>query len=311
MRRILFLTVPIMLLVVTMVFTSCSPAAATETTPLSTATQITKTLIPTRLAVTPVPATTRIPYVFQVTTRYGQEVQFDRTVMLEPNDYVSFHTETLPQGIPLSSGVEISSEYISVVSFGLPSADWDDQAGTGTWKVSILLTDGSTIDGSLGFKAHHRLRFTGFSNFGYVSVDLPDVLKIDIKRGTPPKPILKELQGSKFITVETTGGDFIKVADPKIFARCMYVLNIEFYCCHDDTITAFPLQADADISLDVVKSIDLSKPDSVTVNLLDGTTKISQFRPSVACPKTAWRLRGKAALGDFEIMLASVKRIER
>ena len=310
MRRILFLTVPIMLLVVTMVFTSCSPAAATETTPLSTATQITKTLIPTRLAGTPVPATTRIPYIFQVTTRYGQEVQFDRTVMLEPNDYVSFHTETLPQGIPLSSGVEILYDYVSEVTFGLPSADWDDQAGTGTWKVSILLTDGSTIDGSLGFKAHHRLRFTGFSNFGYVSVDLPDVLKIDIKRGTPPKPIPKELQGSKFITVETTGGDFIKVSDPKIFVRCMYVLNIEFYCCHDDTITAIPLEGRADIPLDTPGKIEFSGANTVTIRMPDGTSSAATLRPSAACPKTAWRMRGKTALGDFEIELSQLKKIE-
>ena len=93
--------------------------------------------------------------------------------MLEANEYVAFHTESVPQGIPIASGVEISFDYISQVDFGIPTSDWDSApqassspeplvnpsgevvlpdspSGVGNWPVTITLTDGSKISSSLG-----------------------------------------------------------------------------------------------------------------------------------------------------------------
>ena len=105
---------------VTIVVMAC---AACVSTPQETASIPVpeKTLIPTRETA---PQLTPYPVTYLATTRAGQELQF-RNIMLEANEYVAFHTESVPQGIPMASGVEISFDYISQVDFGIPTSDWD------------------------------------------------------------------------------------------------------------------------------------------------------------------------------------------
>jgi len=231
--------------------------------------------------------------------------------------------------------------YITQVDFDLPSPDWDynpgpgaaatDQsgelvlpdspAGSGNWPVLVALTDGTKITASLGFKAHHKIHVTGESNYGYIDIELIDVQKIVIKRISTPRPIPNEPVGDDLIFIETLNGEIVKVANPTVFARCMY----DVYCCHGETLNAIPLLGGADLSLNLVKSIVfpapsdlLSKrppvkqlPVAVTITMPDGTSSNATLRPSADCPGTAWRIRGKAALGDYEIELASIKKITR
>jgi hypothetical protein len=48
----------------------------------------------------------------------------------------------------------------------------------------------------------------------------------------------------------------------------------------------------------------------VSVTLKDGKILNGRLRPSADCPGIGWRLRGKAALGDFELPLSLIKRIK-
>jgi hypothetical protein len=84
----------------------------------------------------------------------------------------------------------------------------------------------------------------------------------------------------------------------------------DVYCCHYDDITSLPLPS-ADIPLSNIQSVDFSDPDKVIVTMQDGALINTKLRPSTNCPSTAWRIRGKAVLGDFEIELTSIKRISR
>jgi hypothetical protein len=276
----------------------------------------TKTLIPTRANLTQQLTPSNITVL--VTTRMGQELTFE-TFRVEPNEYVSFHTEALPQGLPMASGVEISYDYISQVDFGQSSADWDSVnpaknnlspqfvGGVGTWPVTVTLTDGTQIRSSLGFKAHHQLHFTGTSNYGYLDFNLADVQKLAIRRISTPVVIPKEPSGSDLFNVHTTQGDTIRVTSPKIFTICMY----EVYCCYEETLKAIPIQGGKDVLLNELKTISFTTPEAIALTFLDGKGSQATIRPSTACPDANWRLRGKAALGDYEIELGSVKSIER
>ena len=299
-------------------------------TPAPIFTPLTKTLIPTRAVAGSTLPLTPEPVAFLLTTRAGQELQF-RNIMLEPNAYVAFHTESVPQGIPMPNGVEISFDYIAQVDFDLPSPDWDstpkpglaatDQSGelvlpdvptgSGNWPVTVILTDSTKITDSLGFKAHHKIHVTGQSNYGYLDIELVDIQKIVIQRTSTPRPIPHDLLGDDPIFIETLNGETVKVTNPKVFARCMY----DVYCCHGEALDVIPLLGGADLALKDIKSIIFPPPSDllsqVTVTLPDGTFSNATLRPSADCPGTAWRMRGKAALGDFEIELASIKKIER
>ncbi len=57
-------------------------------------------------------------------------------------------------------------------------------------------------------------------------------------------------------------------------------------------------------------SKSFNAPEAVTLIFLDGKASQATIRPSTTFPDANWRLRGKAALGDFEIELASLKSIE-
>jgi hypothetical protein len=157
-----------------------------------------KTLIPTRPSparIFPVGETT-----YDVTTRAGQQLVFS-SLRLEPNEYVAFHTEALPQGIPLASGEEIPFEYIERVDFGSPSEDWDDKTNVGTWPLTVRLTDHQTRKSSLGFKAHHKIRITGDSDYGYVEIELPDVQEIIVKHHIPIKSFPSSVFSESTISV--------------------------------------------------------------------------------------------------------------
>lgn len=215
--------------------------------------------------------------------------------------------------------MEINYNYISQVDFGQPSTDWDPVypakdnlspqfvGGVGTWPVTVTLTDGTQIRSSLGFKAHHQLHFPGTYNYGYLDFNLVGVQKIAIRRISTPVAIPKELSGSDQITVHTTQGDTVRVALPKIFTICMY----EVYCCHEETLQAIPIEGVKDVLLSELKSISFTTPEAVTLTFLDGKVSQATLRASTACPDANWRLRGKAALGDYEIELGSLKSIER
>ncbi len=302
--------------------TACQPGATPSAPPA-------KTLIPTSAMLAAPPPLTPDPVSMNVTTRAGQTLFFG-SIRLEPNEYVAYHTESLPQGIPLANGVEIDYDYIAQVDFGLPSPDWDvlltpsgtpdpllDSAGevvlpgspvgTGTWPVTVTLTSGTRLIASLGFKAHHQIHLTGQAySFGYLDLNLVDIQHIVFQRNTAPRPIPSGPPGEKNLTVETLSGDVVVISDPKIFARCMYAV----YCCHDEALTALPVLGKADIALEMIRAVVFPDPDSASVTLSDGQTFVVTLRPPADCPGTGWRLRGKAALGDFEIMLALVKRIE-
>lgn len=282
-----------------------------------------KTLIPTRESA---PQLTPYPVTYRATTRAGQELQF-RRIMLEANEYVAFHTEGVPQGIPVASGVEISFDYISQVDFGNPASDWDSApqanatpkplinpsgevvlpdliSAVGNWPVTITLTDGSVVSTSLGFKAHHKIHLTGDSNYGFVDIPLTDFQKLVIERTTNPGPIPSQPAGENLITVETLSGDVVSVAHPRLFTTCMY----DVYCCHGEDLTALPLEG-ADISLDDIKSVEFMDGIAL-VTLRDGETTDAKLRPSPDCPGIGWRLRGKSALGDFELPLSLIKNLE-
>lgn len=282
-----------------------------------------KTLIPTREAS---PRLTPAPITYLATTRAGQELHF-RRVLLEANEYVAFHTEGVPQGIPLANGVEVSFDYISQVDFDLPTSDWDSVlrsattpeplvnpdgevvlpdliSDSGSWPVTLTLTDGSKILTSLGFKAHHKIHLTGDSAYGFLDVSLTDIQKIVIQRTTDPKPIPSQPSGDNLITVETSGGETVSIAYPKLFTTCMY----DVYCCHGEDLTSLPLES-GNIPLGDVRSIEFSG-EAISVTLKDGKTLNDKLRSSVDCPGIGWRLRGKAALGDFELPLALIQKIE-
>lgn len=282
-----------------------------------------KTLIPTREASLPL---TPYPVTYLATTRAGQELQF-RRILLEANEYVAFHTEGVPQGIPLANGVEVSFDYISQVDFDIPTSDWDSLPGvvsspeplvnpdgevvlpdlisdSGSWFVTINLTDGSKISTNLGFKAHHKIHLTGDSTYGFLDVSLTDIQKIVIQRTTNPKPIPDQPTGDDLVTVETSGGDMVSIAHPRLFTTCMY----DVYCCHGEDLTSLPL-AGADIALEDIRLIEFSD-ETVLVTLKNGKSLTDKLRPSVDCPGIGWRLRGKAALGDFELPLELIRKIE-
>jgi hypothetical protein len=282
-----------------------------------------KTLIPTRETT---PQLTPYPVTYLVTTRAGQELQF-RNIMLEANEYVAFHTESVPQGIPTVSGVEISFDYTSQVDFGIPTSDWesapqagnspkplvnpsgelvlpDSPSGVGSWPVTIILTDGSNISSSLGFKAHHKIHLTGDSNYGFLDILLTDIQKIVIKRTTAPRFISSQPDGDDPITVETLSGDIVSITYPRLFTTCMY----DVYCCHGEDLTSLPLEG-ADILFDNIRSVEFSN-EIASVIFRDGKALEARLRPSIDCPGTSWRLRGKAALGDFELPLSLIRKIE-
>jgi hypothetical protein len=281
-----------------------------------------RTLIPTRettLQLTPYP----VPYL--VTTRDGQELQF-RNIMFEANEYVAFHTESVPQGIPIVSGVEISFDYISQVDFGNPAPDWDSTPqvvsspepllnpagelilpdsplGTGSWPVTIILTDGSSIETSLGFKAHHKIHLTGNSNYGFLDISLADIQKLVIERTAAPRLIPTQPSGDDPISIETVNGEVVSITYPRLFTTCMY----DVYCCRGEDLTLLPLEG-KDILFDDVSSVEFSDQLALVI-FQDGRTLESKLRTSIDCPGTGWRLRGKAALGDFELPLALIKKI--
>jgi hypothetical protein len=287
----------------------CLSACTSSQTPsLLENTSLPKTLIPERAEAAPSLSLTPKPLDILVTTRAGQEVHFER-IMIEPNEYVAFHTESIPQGIPLANGVEVKLDYLQQVDFVLPTADWEKSPAAGVWKVDLLLTDGTQLHTALGFKARHKLRVTGYSNLGYVEIDLIDVKKITFQRSSAPLPLPlpKEPVGNDILTVGTQNGEIVRVANPKIFTRCMY----EVYCCHDETLEMIPLLGRTDIALNAVQSVTFPSNQSVVIASADGSPAAAKIRPSSVCPQTAWRLRGKAALGDFEIELSSVKEMRK
>jgi hypothetical protein len=284
-------------LLVTLILIACGSTR-------STVTESPKTLIPIRtpadsLSLTPAPET------FLVTTRAGQEVRL-KYIRMEPNEYVAFHTESAPYGIPMASGVEISFKYISQVDFGLPSPDWETGSQAATWPVTITLTDGTQITGNLGFKAHHQIHVFGDMAAGTLDAHLFDVQKIAIQRTSTPAPIPTDVSGENPISIETVSGETVRVVYPRVFTNCMY----DVYCCHYDDITSLPLLG-ADIPLNEIQTMEFTGPEAITVTLQDGASINTQLRPSTNCPSTAWRIRGKAVLGDFEIELTSILKISR
>ena len=263
---------------------------------------LTRTLVPTPAAPRSFPLA---PVTIKVVTRAGQELTF-KYFNLEPNEYVAFHTESLPQGIPLANGLELKYDLINQVDFGQPSPNWDSRDASAAWPVSLELADGSKIETSLGFKAHHQLHLAGDSSYGYLDINLVDIQSIRFIRtaGLPTLPP-RSTSGSS-VSVFTADDVPIRVDNPKIFARCMY----EVYCCHDETLTALPLKDRADLGFDSFRSVVLGSGGSVAVTSQAGQSYASVLRPSTACPDTTWRLRGTTARGDFEIELGSVKKIE-
>jgi hypothetical protein len=227
----------------------------------------------------------------------------------------------------MSSGVEISFDYISQVDFGTPTSDWDSapQAssspaplinpsgevvlsdspfGVGSWPVTIAFTDGSKISSSLGFKAHHKIHLTGDSNYGFLDITLTDIQRITIKRAIVFKPISSRPDGDNPIIIETSSGDIVTITYPRLFTTCMY----DVYCCHGEDLTILPLEG-ADIPFNDIKSVKFS--DGIaSIIFQNGKILDAKLRPSIDCPGTGWRLRGKAALGDFELPLALIRKIE-
>jgi hypothetical protein len=82
----------------------------------------------------------------------------------------------------------------------------------------------------------------------------------------------------------------------------------DVYCCRGEDLTLLPLEG-ADILLDDIKSVKFSGG-IVSIILRDGRTLEAKLRPSIDCPGIGWRLRGKAALGDFELPLVLIAKIE-
>jgi hypothetical protein len=311
-------------IVTAVICVACNPTTPLTTSASSAPTVVSaKTLSPTREST---PQLTPYPVTYLVTTRAGQELQF-RSMMLEPNEYVAFHTESVPQGIPMAGGVEISFDYISQVDFDQPTSDWDSApqissspapltnpsgevvlsdlpAGLGSWLVTVTLTDGSNIFSRLGFKAHHNIHITGNSNYGFMDISLADIQKIIIERTTAPRPIPSQPVGDNPIIIETSSGDIVTITYPRLFTTCMY----DVYCCHGEDLTLLPLEG-TDIFLDDIKSVKFSGG-IASIILRDGKILDAKLRPSIDCPGIGWRLRGKAALGDFELPLALIRKIE-
>jgi hypothetical protein len=309
---------------ITMTSMACASPPSLTSIPVPVPTvEPAKTFIPTRETT---PQLTPYPVTYLVTTRAGQELQF-RSIMLEPNEYVAFHTESIPQGIPMASGVEISFDYISQVDFDRPTSDWDSAlqvssspepltnpfgevvlpdspTGVGNWPVTLTLSDGSKISSSLGFKAHHQIHLTGNSNYGFLDILLTDIQKIVISRTTAAGPIPSQPDGEDPITIETLSDDIVFITYPRLFTTCMY----DVYCCHGEDLTSLPFEG-ADILLDDIKSVKFSN-DIASITFRDGTTLNDKLRSSIDCPGTGWRLRGKAALGDFELPLSLIGKIE-
>ena len=265
------------------------------------------TLIPTRESGPGPLSLTPNPHPILLVTRLGQEIELN-SIRLEPNEYVAFHTESLPQGIPVANGVEIAYRYLARVDFGLHAPDWNQPGVGALWPVSVMLSDGRRIQTTLGFKAHHNIHVTGTSDrFGNIDIELIAVQSLIFQNAAASVAIPTSPPGTNVITVEVNTGDFVQVADPRIFARCMY----EVYCCHDETLRALPLDGQADLAFSDIKSAVFTDPNSVKVSLPDGSTSQAKLRACTLCPDTPWRLEGKAALGDFEIELASVRSITR
>jgi hypothetical protein len=289
-----------------LVFTLCLAACVPTSAPaeaFSTVTEPPKTLIPARLLEPPLELTPAAETI-RVTTRAGQSVQLN-SIRLEPNEYVAFHTESAPTGIPLESGVEISFQYLAQVEFDEPSSGWESGSPAANWPVTLTLTDGRQISGSLGFKARHQIHVVGETAFGPVDLQLVDVHSLSLQHAAH-QPIPTTLSGTELFTLQTLSGESLQVADPRIFTNCMY--NV--YCCHYDDLTSLPLQS-ADLPLSALQSLAFSETDQVQVSLRDGTSLQTRWRPSRNCPSTAWRIRGRALLGDFESELAAIQAISR
>jgi hypothetical protein len=286
---------------------ACVPLAAKESgkMPLATFTEPPKTLIPTRSSGMASAPRTPAPVTYYVATRAGQNLRFE-SILLEMNEYTAFHTESLPQGIPLQNGVEVALDFIRSVKVGQPDADWATNPDA-SWPVSLTLSDGRQIHSGMGFKARHKMRLTGYSDYGYAGIDWIDLDSIEIEHLSPARAIPQAPPDDNVLTVETFRGDLVEVADERIFARCMY----EVYCCHDETLRAIPLQGEADLPLSELKSAVFEKDGILVITRRTDQPAPVRLRPPGPCPDTPWRVRGKAALGDFEIELSSIKIISK
>jgi hypothetical protein len=201
--------------------------------------------------------------------------------------------------------VEISFKYLAQVEFGEPASGWDSGSPAATWPVTLTLTDGRQIRSRLGFKTRHQIHVVGETAFGPVDLQLVDVQSLTLRHAAPA-PLPTTLTGTELFTVQTRSGESFQVADPRIFTNCMY--NV--YCCHYDDLTSLPL-LDTDLPLSHLQTLAFSEPDQVQVSLRDGASLRSRLRPSSNCPTTAWRIRGRALLGDFESELTSLQAISR
>ena len=82
----------------------------------------------------------------------------------------------------------------------------------------------------------------------------------------------------------------------------------DVYCCHGEDLTALPFEG-TDILLEEIKSVEFFG-EIASVTFRDGKTLKAKLRHTIECPGTGWRLRGKAALGDFELPLSLFRKIE-
>jgi hypothetical protein len=289
--------------------------------------EVVKTLIPTQAGGLRPDARPQPPFI-TLQTRSGQELVLS-SFRLEPNSYVAYHTESLAQGLPLSSGVELAFDFLEQVELGAPPPEWwgVEQPGAslrnpagelvlpepalkaGEWPVTLTLSDGRVVETRLGFKAQHLLHLTGQSENGYGPLDLPlsEVLNIHFVRRGPGRPVPAQPQGGPLFTVETLTGEKTVVADPVFFARCMY----DVFCCREESLRAVPLAGGADLGLEQLKQVLFTGEGQAQGTRLDGRQASGRVRDCPACPGTGWRVRGKTALGDFEIMLDLVKSLHR
>ena len=129
-------------IVTAVICVACNPTTPLTTSASSAPTVVSaKTLVPTREVT---PQLTPSPVTYLVTTRAGQELQFS-SVMLEPNEYVAFHTESVPQGIPMAGGVEISFDYISQMELGKPTLDWNSVPQASSSPIPLINPSGELV----------------------------------------------------------------------------------------------------------------------------------------------------------------------
>jgi hypothetical protein len=200
----------------------------------------------TRPVGTPTASPTPAPAVFVLTKRDGMTIQLTSFNWSISSYYPSYEEHT-PGGIPMASGVEVSTDYVTRVEFGTKTES--------SWPVTITLLDGTPLKDELGFKRAFGLRISGDTDLGSFQTSLEDVQTIVVERKSAPKTVPDAPPGGGAVVIETRRGTRTKVSGLKFDTRCVNGLR----CCYGDTLSGIPLTTGLNADPGRIKAVQVGQ----------------------------------------------------